>query len=249
VIQTFWRTMAGLFATAVVFSTLSWLYIWRSHIPFTPPTGVFQLFNLPTDFPSIWNVVRPAQTNSALAPFLVLFLQVFLTGGLLGTLLRLNTRQSLGTSSFVADGLRAFGRLLAWNLIWTLLLSFFLIGVLKVFLPLGEVLAFLLLIVRYLFLFAEIALVSETSLRFGQAIRAALSAMKNGLVPMIPFAIVIMVLTGLVLYASTTLPVLWFLFVTLVYVCALTWLSHVVVARYLYYSDLHAPRTTQVDTI
>lgn len=238
-VQTFWRTFASLVIVVMVFSGFSWIYIILHHIALSRVSGVLPLLNLPTGFPSIWNVVHPADTQSSFAPFVVLFLQVYLTGGLLGTLLRVNSYQTPTSSSFVADGLRAFGRLLVWNILWTGIVSFFLVGILKAYAPLGLVLAFVFLIVRYLFLFAEIALVSETSMRFNQALRASLRAMKNGLVPMIPFATAIVLLTGAMLYASTTVSLLVFLPLVFIYVALLTWILHTIVARYLYYSDIH----------
>ncbi|MCL6517509.1 hypothetical protein, partial [Alicyclobacillus sp.] len=113
-VQRFWRAFGALAALAAAFSALSWLFLRWLDIGIAPPGGRLQLLTLPTDFPAIWNFIHPATGVHWSLPFLVLVIQVFLTGGFYGVLIRVNTGKAAGLSTFLADAGRSFWRLLTW---------------------------------------------------------------------------------------------------------------------------------------
>ncbi|MCL6548313.1 MAG: hypothetical protein K6T30_05330 [Alicyclobacillus sp.] len=244
-VHRFWRGMAALAALGVVFTSLSWFYLQATHWPLMTPGNVGTLLKLPTDFPSLWSFALPAadQTRGAawFAPVMVLLIQTLLTGGMYGTLIRLNTGQPASVRSFAADGVRSFGRLLLWSLAWTAATS--------LALGLGRLLgqgtlvpAWLLLAARYLFLFADVALVSEQHTGMANALRIAARSLLTGALPMLPLAVLLTLITGGALYASSLFPPAGVWALAVVYVLVSLWLLHMVTARYLYFSREDMPR-------
>lgn len=239
-----------------------WLIM--SPISLIRPANTFQLLNLPTGFPSLWSIIRPAQLTGWVAPILALFLQTWLTGGYLGSLVRINTRQMVSPASFVADALRTFWRLLLWNLLWdALALAVALIstpasafgsatgstfgstaGSFSGNLPgIGVTAALLFLVARYVLFFAPIALVAEQGTTMREALAASVRALLNGFLPMLPYAGLMILATGAALSASAILPRFGLFLVIVVYLAIMTWLWHMVVARYLWFSNWAVPVT------
>ena len=235
-VRRFWQSMAGLALVVLVFTLLSYLYLVLNLVPlFGKTTGLASL-NLPTVFPSLWDILRPKTTSVVLAPFIVLLSQVFLTGGLYGSLLRLNAKQPLPAASFLADGLRSFFRLLLWNLLWTFAIPLFVVGIDGLASPIGEALTVVLVIARFLFLFADVALVSEHHRTMRESLRGAFAILVNHWLTMLPFGVVMIILSSLctALLVHVGLSITGFL-IGIVYSVAMLWLLHLVVARYLFY--------------
>lgn len=234
-LRQFWRTLIALAATAALYSTVSWVYLQRSHVAAQGPVTGLQLVSFPSGFPSIWDIVRSNAAVSGWILLAVFLVHVLLTGGFLGTLVRVNSLQATAVSTFLADAARSFWRLLFWNLLWVAL-SFLAVGLTGVMRPLGVIFAILLLLVRFLFLFAEVALVCEQQARLGAVLRMAIQTMVEELVRMVPVAVAIVLLTGLGLSLAATGSPIRLLLTALAYTSAMTWLSHLVVARYVVFS-------------
>ena len=233
-VQNFWRILTGLALVVLGFTILSWAYLVAAGINVTTPASRAQLLTLPTSIPSIWNIVHPTTTITWLAPFVVLLVQVFLTGGFYGTLVRANTGQAAGPGSFLLDAGRSFIRLFLWNVLWagvSLLLS----GIVQVFPEVHVTLLLLLLVARFLFLFVDLALVCERTV--DAALRTALATLFNHLLAMLPYTVLLSFLTGLLLSVSASLQPTLVLLAGLLYALATTWILHMVVARYLVFSD------------
>ncbi|MCL6592651.1 MAG: hypothetical protein K6T31_01625 [Alicyclobacillus sp.] len=229
----FWRAFAALAALACAFSGLSWLFLTGAHVPLLAPAHRWLLFNLPTLMPSLWNIVLPGQTLGGWAPLAVLLVQVFFTGGFYGVLVRVNTGQPVSLRSYTADAVHSFGRLLLWNMLWTAM-TLALAGMGTAWPATATLLAVLLWLARFVFLFADAALVCEPDFR--TALRNAAAALFAGFLPMLPLAVVLTVLTGAGLALTASAPPLAFAALTLLYVVACVWLLHMVTARYLYFS-------------
>jgi hypothetical protein len=228
----FWSIFSSLTAITVIFTLVSWIYITtQTHL--TGPKSSSDLLTLPTRIPSIWNIVRPNATGWWLAPLIVLIIQIILTGGLYGTLVRVNTRQVPSISSFISDAVRNFGRLLLWNLLWTAL-SIALIGTGRGYPSLSSTLAGIVVALRFVFLFADVALVSERSIPY--AIKSAVATLFNRVISMIPYAVVIAVLSGAAFSASTVLSSPLLLVVSAIYCAIMTFILHMITARYLVFS-------------
>jgi hypothetical protein len=226
--------------TACLFTCASWFYLHAFGIPLVQPNAAMAVANLPTDFPSIWHIVSPSPTaTSWLAPLLILLIQVFLTGGLYGSLVRANLGQAVGAASFVSDGLRSFWRLVAWNLLWTAL--YLVLGAIS---GLGRglpqaplVFGIPVLILRFIFLFSDVALVCEQQSSVSSALRRSVRALFTNFVPMIPYAIALTLLSDIAVSLSTRVGPSLLLAIGLVYTLAVTWLLHMLTARYLYFSQ------------
>ncbi|MCL6636591.1 MAG: hypothetical protein K6T26_01470 [Alicyclobacillus sp.] len=231
--QRFWRAFTALAGLACAFSGLSWMFLAAAHVPLLAPTQRLLLLNLPTLIPSLWNIVLPGQTLGAWAPLAVLLVQVFFTGGFYGVLVRVNTGQPVSPRSFVADAVHSFGRLLVWHGLWTAI-TLALAGTGTAWPATATLLAVLLWLARFVFLFADAALVCEPDFR--TALRTATAALFAGFLPMLPLAVVLTVLTGAGLALAALAPPLAFAGLTLFYVVASVWLLHMVTARYLYFS-------------
>jgi hypothetical protein len=232
-VQRFWRALIGLFVLVILYTSLSWYYLYTNHTLLSVPTSKAQLLSISTGIPSIWDFIRPSVSGWTL-PLVILIVQVFLTGGFYGILIRANTGQEANPFSFISDAMRSFWRLLLWNVLWTAI-ALLVIGITRGVPQLGLVFTILVLIVRYLFLFGDIALVCERDIRF--AFKSAVSALMNGVVPMIPFALVMMLLSGIAvsLTGATVSGTVWL--IAIIYGVATTWVLHMVVARYLFYSE------------
>lgn len=238
-VRRFFIAIAWLAVVVTAFTCLSWLYLYLNHVPLSKPASTMQTINLPTTIPSVWNMTLPIVAATWWLPIVVLIVQVFLTGGFYGTLVRVNTGSRATRGSFISDSLHAFWRLLGWNLLWALL-SLFVIGLYKMSAPVAIGVSILLVCCRYVFLFAEVALVCEMQAPMQQALKTSALALLNGIVPMLPYGVCTVLLTGigmtLVAYTSIDMT----LVIGVVYGLAMTWLSHMITARYLMLSDWSA---------
>lgn len=231
-VQRFWRAVTGLFILVTLYTSLSWYYLYTNHTLLFVPTNKAQFLSITTGIPSIWDFVRPNTVGWTL-PLLILIVQVFLTGGFYGTLVRANTGQDANPFSFLADALRSFWRLLLWNALWTAI-AVLVSGITRVVPQLGLAVTLIVLLTRFLFLFGDIALVCEQDIRF--AFTSAVRSLINGLVPMIPFALVMMLCSGFAVSLTGVTVTGALLLTAIVYGIAMTWVLHMVVARYLFYS-------------
>ena len=226
------------------------LWLIMSPMSLLRPTNTFQVLNLPTGFPSLWSIIRPAHFSGWIIPLLSLFLQTWLTGGYLGSLVRINTGQVVSVASFIADALRTFSRLLLWNLLWdAAALAVAVVsapargfGVTNGPLPgnlpgVTVTVAWLFLAARYALFFAPIALVAEQGATMRQALATSIRALLNGFLPMLPYAGLMLIATASALSVSALLPHWGLFLVSLVYLAIMTWLWHMVVARYLWFSN------------
>lgn len=182
-------------------------------------------------------MIRPSTNISWIAPLVVLIVQVFLTGGFYGWLIRANTRRAVTPGTFVVDAARSFWRLFLWYMLWTGI-GILVAGIDRVFPQMNFTLAAVLLLLRYMFLFVDMALVSERNIR--EAFQSAVSAMFSNFVGMLPFGILLILVTSVALSVSTMMNWLALLGLSVVYGAVMAWLLHMVVARYLYFSDWEA---------
>ncbi|WP_067930084.1 hypothetical protein [Alicyclobacillus kakegawensis] len=238
-LQRFWRTMVGLFLVIAVFTLLSWLLLDTLGFPLNRPNQAMAIAHLPTDFPSLWDLVSPSpQAASWAAPVAVLLVQVLLSGGLYGSLVRANLASPVGPGSFLSDALRSFWRLLWWNLLWAAL--YLVLGTLSSLgrgLPRADIIFGLpVLILRFLFLFADAALVAERHVGALAAITQAARALLAGFVPMLPYAVSLALLADAGTAVAPRLSHAGLLAAGLVYSLMVAWLLHMVTARYLYFS-------------
>ncbi|QQE78621.1 hypothetical protein [Alicyclobacillus sp. SO9] len=234
-IKQFWQTMTALAVLVTAVSGLSLMYLGLSNMSLTPATSYSEWTNLPVTFPSIWNILRPAASAGWLVTIVVLVLQILLTGGFYGTLIRTNTGQAASVNTFMSDALRSFGRLLTWNILWAAI--FLLIAAVARSLPQAALLLTILaIIVRFVFLFAETALVGEGRVPMANALRTAAVTLLGRMMQMIPFGVIVIVLSGLAEKLFASFPLLRIPTV-LAYALAMTWILHMIVARYIYYSN------------
>jgi hypothetical protein len=234
VVRQFWRTFFGLALISTLFTAVSWWYLVSSDVVLTEPVTKSQVLSLPTSIPSIWNVIRPSTNITWFAPFVVLVAQVFLTGGFYGSLVRANTGQPTNPATFLHDAIRSFWRLFLWYLLWTGL-NILLAGVVRVFPQSNATATALVLLLRYLFLFSDVALVSERNVSF--ALRSAVGALLSGLVTMLPYGVLLVIVTSAAMSLSTSVSWLTLLGVAVLYGVVASWLLHMVVARYLFFTN------------
>lgn len=234
-VQRFWRGMAALAVLAAVFSSASWAFLRLLGLRLTQPAGTEQLLKLPTDFPSVWSVAVPSDTAGWWPPLLVLLVQLWLTGGMYGTLVRLNTGRPAGAPSFASDAFRSFARLLLWYIVWFLVTALA-IGAEHALGAARMGVAVAVWVLRWVFLFSDVALVCEQQAGIREAVRRSVRAWLAGAVPSLPIAVGITLLTGVTAWLSTLLPAtaLWPL--SVLYSWAALWLNHMLTARYLYHS-------------
>lgn len=235
-VRRFWIAIFWLAVGVTLFTCLSWLYLYLNHVPLSKPSSTMQTINLPTTLPSLWNMTLPIVAGTWWLPIAVLLLQVLLTGGFYGTLVRVNTGANASGGSFVSDSLHAFWRLLGWNLLWALL-TLFVIGLYKMSAPIAVGVSILLLFCRYVFLFADVALVCELQAPMQQALKTSALALLNGIVPMLPYGVSTILLTGIGMTVAAHASMGELLGAGIIYGVAMTWLSHMVTARYLALSD------------
>ncbi|MCL6626593.1 MAG: hypothetical protein K6T68_08430, partial [Alicyclobacillus shizuokensis] len=207
--------------------------------PLNRSNQAMAIAHLPTDFPSLWDLVSPSpQAASWAAPVAVLLVQVLLSGGLYGSLLRANLTSTVSPGSFLSDALRSFWRLLWWNLLWAAL--YLVLGTLSSLgrgLPKADIVFGLpVLILRFLFLFADAALVAERRVAALTAIARAARALLAGFVPMLPYAVSLALLADAGTAVAPRLSHAGLLAAGIVYSLVVTWLLHMVTARYLYFS-------------
>ncbi|WP_026961569.1 hypothetical protein [Alicyclobacillus herbarius] len=238
-LQSFWRTMTGLFLTVALFTLLSGLALFLLHVPLRPPNSAMAIAHLPTGFPSIWDLISPSpDVKGWMGPAAVLLAQVLLSGGLYGSLVRANLATPVRPASFLSDALRSFWRLLWWNLLWAAL--YLVLGTLSSLgrgLPRADLIFGIpLLILRFLFLFGDVALVAERQLGAFAALNQAARALLAGFVPMLPYAVSLTLLADVGTAVAPSLSRTGLLAAGLVYSLAVTWLLHMVTARYLHFS-------------
>lgn len=230
----FWRTMAALTATACAWSGLSWLYLYLNHTELARPGTLLATLDLPVGMPSLWSVVRPdAAQTPWFVPFLVLILQAVLSAGYLGAMVRANLCWPVNPRTFLADGLRGFVRLLVWMVLWDLA-ALFTANTTVLWAAAGRVFTVLYLVAKFALLFGDVALVAEGHLSFGGALRKALAAWAVALPGLWPYGLAILLVTSAATTAAGMLHPLAVLGVSLLYCAAMTWLRHLVIARYLY---------------
>lgn len=232
-LKRFWRSFIGLVLFLLVVDVLSWIYIVTHLTLQVAPTGILGRLVLPTEAPSIWNLIQPGNTKDWLPPFVVLIVQVWLTGGFYGTLIRANTNEQVNTATFIVDGSRTFVKLLLWNLLWAAV-SMVVLGVSRGLPAFAPGLGILVLLLRFAFMFGDIALVAEKDPRY--ALKLAPSLLIQQWLVMLPLAIVIIVLTDLGRWLSGSTSSGLLVVVAGVYSIAVAWTLHMVVARYLYFS-------------
>lgn len=207
------------------------------HVQLGKPTEIFSLLSIPIEFPSIWNLLQPLKSIGTVVPSIVFILQIFLTGGLFGSLIRLNRSQNPGVASFIADGTQSFARLFVWNLLWTIVIPFLLFDIGRAVLPFAQMLAVLMLILRFVFLFVDISLVSEQKMSMGQAIRSGVQTLLGSFLAMVPYGLGIAILTGIGLTYSSRMSGIELWLSGMVYAVVMLWLMHMIVARYLFYGS------------
>ncbi|MCL6549187.1 MAG: hypothetical protein K6T30_09805 [Alicyclobacillus sp.] len=229
----FWRAFIGLACLLTAFTALSWMYI-VTHEWQAGSAAASGRLVLPTDVPSMWNLVALGKSGSFLVPVVVLVVQVWLTGGFYGTLIRANAGLESNAVTFASDGFRVFWRLLLWNLLWSaaalVVLGFH--QVLPVFAA-GLNIVFLLL--RFACLFVDVALVAERDVRF--ALQSGIGSLFQSWLAMLPFAVVLFLLTGTGSALAASVNGMGLLAVAVVYVVAVAWVLHMVTSRYLYVSN------------
>ncbi|GMA51138.1 hypothetical protein GCM10025857_24950 [Alicyclobacillus contaminans] len=235
-VRRFWRTMFALTVLSIAFTTASWAYLFASGVAIHPPALRSQLLSLPTGIPSLWSVVQPDTDTVWWAPIIVLLVQSFLTGGFYGSLVRANTGRPGSPAAFVMDGMRSFWRLLLWNLLWVGM-NLLLAGVVQVFPQANAPLAAIVLAARYLCLFVDVALVAERHVH--AAFKSAFVSLLRGLVSLIPLSVTIVFLTGLALSLAAEVSWIDLLAIGWLYSAAMTWLLHMVTARYLWLANWH----------
>lgn len=243
-VRRFWVAISWVAVVVTAFTWLSWFYLYLNHVPLSKPASTLQLINLPTTAPSVWNTILPIVSKTWLLPIVVLLLQVFLTGGFYGTLVRVNTGRAASAGSFVSDSLHAYWRLLLWNIMWELL-SLLVIGIYKMSSTAAIGLSILLVCLRYVFLFADVALVCELQSPMRTALANAGNVLLNQIVPMLPYGVSTVVFTGVAMTVTAyggTFTLLW---VGVAYGLVMTWLGHLVTARYLAYSAWSATRADE----
>jgi hypothetical protein len=226
--------MAALTAFVLLYTCLSWWYLWSNHMMFLQSHSLFPALTM--QIPSIWSFIQPSNVSSWIAPITVFVLQVWLTGGFYGTLARINMGQSASVGTFVVDSMRSFMRLLLWYFFWDACYVF-VAEISRVSRSYGLFAAAVALIARYIFLFGDIALVCEGQATIRQAIRTALRSLTGGLVPMLPFGIAVAFVTDAAMTSAGRLSAPGVLFIAVIYAVVMTWLYHMVVARYLYLSN------------
>lgn len=190
----------------------------------------------------MWNIVQPVHLMNWFFPLLLLVLQAFLSGGFFGSLLRLNTLQTVSVASFFADAMRSFLRLLLWSILWDSI-ALAIAGMTHALPMLGVTAALVFLAVHYVFFFAPIGLVAEQTSSIRNALKTSVQALLDGFLPLLPYAGLMVLLGAAALALSATISRGWFLVLTVVYLALMTWLWHMVIARYLVFSNWVVPAT------
>lgn len=235
--------MFWLYITTLIVSGLSIVGIRLNHLGLVKPGNPLQVLILPGSFPSIWNIIQPTHLSNWFVPVVLLLLQAWLSGGFFGSLVRLNTWQTVTGASFVMDATRSFLRLLLWSLLWDSI-ALALAGFTHALPMFGTTAAFVLLAVHYVFFFVPIGLVAEQASSMREAVGTSVRALLDGFLPMLPYAGLMMLLTAIGLTLSAAVPWSEFIFLSILYLGLMTWLWHMVMARYLVFSDWVAPATT-----
>lgn len=199
---------------------------------------------LPTEYPSIWDFSTPGKASSWVAPAFVFVLQAWLTAGFYGTLIRLNTRNDVSLATFIVDASRAFWRLFLWTFLWNGFYMFVL-SLSGVAPRLAVPLAAFTFMLRFIFLFSNAALVYDRQTSIRSALQTSIRALVTGLLPMLPYAVVIALMSNLAFYAAAHSSFYMTLIISIVYGIAMTWVLHLIVARYLYFSRLRTVEKTQ----
>lgn len=228
--------MAGMALLVAVYTGLSWFFFVTQHLALRSPHTAFQLLLLPTDFPSVWDVALPTLTGSAAIPLLGLLIQAALTGGLYGGLVRVNTGLPANPATFVSDAIRAFWRLLFWNLIWfaATLIAYGLSHALPAF---SVVFGCLLLVLRFLFIFADTAIVCEQQATVREAVSRAAQTLMGNLATMLPIGLAMALAASLTAYLVSATPVGAGILISVAYGLVMLWLIHMVVSRYVVYAN------------
>lgn len=240
-IKRFWNTMWALWGVAFLFSLLSWLCIVATHVPVSRAATPWAILTLPTGFPSIWDLFTPAHavTHSAVIVILVFqLIQVWLTGGVYASLARVNTGQSASAASFMVDSWRSFPKLLVWTLLWFVLQSIVAMQGGASTPSASWSIAVVMLALRFLFLYAEIAFVAESKATFYLALGRSLNTLMQNAWRSVPVAASLAILTGIcmvIVEHSPSRSVL--LIVSILFSIAGTWLMHMIASRYLVFSN------------
>lgn len=238
-VRKFWRSFALLALILCLFSLFSWLYIVSYLQADASSHAVLRGLVLSPEAPSIWNLVSPPRKGSFVGPVLVLLLQVWLTGGFYGSLIRANAGDDVNVTTWTSDGFRSFWRLLLWNLLWAAV-SLVVLGISQALPAFGPAFLILVLVLRFLFLFGDVSLVAERDVRF--ALQTALRSLMRGFLAMIPFAVVLIILTDAGRMLLSQGGALYPLVVSLAYTVLTAWVLHMVTARYLFLSNWHERR-------
>lgn len=244
-VRRFWLSFISLVIFLLVVDVVSWLYIVTHLTLQVAGSGLGDSFVLPTEAPSIWSFIQPGTTKDWLAPILVLVVQVWLTGGFYGTLIRMNTSEQVSPTNFVYDAFRSFGKLLLWNLLWAAA-AVAVVGLNRVLPAFGPALFVLLLVLRFVFLFGNIALVAERDPRY--ALKLAPNLLISRWLTMLPYAIVLVLLGDLGRRLSGILSHHGTLFIAAIYTVLAAWVLHMVVARYLVFSRWNE-RRLNIDSV
>jgi len=231
-VKQFWRSFTGLLVLLLAFSVLSWTYI-VAHFSHLAVQSAATRWILPTEAPSIWNLVTLGHTGSFIVPVLVLLVEVWLTGGFYGTLIRANTGEVSNATTFISDGFRCFWRLLLWNLLWAAI-ALAVVGIDTALPAFAIGLNVLVVLIRFACLFVDIALVAERDVRY--ALQNAVSCLLQGWLAMLPFAVVLMIVTNAGSQLAQRANAAGLMITAVVYVAATAWILHMVTARYLYIS-------------
>lgn len=240
-VKHFWRSFIGLVFALFVFTIFSWFYIAVHWSHSGAPTTVTRWI-LPTEAPSIWNLVTLGHTGSFIGPVLVLLVQVWMTGGFYGTLIRANTGEISNATTFASDGFRSFGRLLLWNLLWAAV-ALAVLGLDTAVPAFAVGLNILIVICRFGFLFVDVALVAERDIRY--AVQNGLACLLQGWLAMLPFAVVLLVMTDAGSQIAQRSNSAGLVVTAVVYVAATAWVLHMVAARYLYLSQWEERQAAQ----
>lgn len=235
-IRHFWQTILSLYFTTLVASILFILALHLEHLVFVQPSSAFQLLTLPNSLPSVWNIVQPAQLTSWVAPVVLLLLQTWLSGGFYGSLIRINTRHHASVASFVADAMRSFWRLLLWYILWDSL-ALTLAGLINALPMFNITLTLVFLVCSYVLFFVPIGLVAEQATSIRQTVATSIRALLDGFLAMLPYAGLMVLVTASGLAFSSRVTRSGLLLLLVGYLAIMTWLWHMVIARYLLFSN------------
>jgi hypothetical protein len=234
-VRRFWQTYTILSALSIIVSVTACAILRLAGVPLAVARPVPAALAFTTGFPSLWDFTVPAGGGPWLLWLIFLVIRTWLTGGMYGALARVYAGLEGGLVPFTHDALRAFGRLLLWQVLWDAvwLGSALWIGDARI--------AGLVWCVRWMFLYANPALVCELQDSARQALGRAWRAWLQD------WPAAMLLAAGLSASAAFGAwlagartghagPALWMLAATLFYAPLNIWILHMAAARYVHVS-------------